>query len=320
MSGLHSISTDDVPACERLAWWGERIWGLIGRLHSDAYGDPMFTGRIEHGDVGYMTVCRLQASRHRVVRTPTLIRHSDRPFLKVVAQLKGHACFEQHGRKVWLAPGDWSVYDTTEAYTVSNPDAVEQLVLLLPKDQLMDPRVSLPEAMVRRFPGSVGVARLAYEMMNGVFHELPQLPPQAGVGVADALSRLLQLAMLEKTGKPTAVTQRELLRDRIKQYVQAHLRDPELTIDRIAKALNCSKRSLHAVFELEETTLADYIQAQRLQACRRDLLSEEFSGSSITEIALSWGYNSPSHFSRVFKQHFGASPSELRASALSASR
>ncbi|MCD2456656.1 helix-turn-helix transcriptional regulator, partial [Staphylococcus aureus] len=88
-------------------------------------------------------------------------------------------------------------------------------------------------------------------------------------------------------------------------------------IDRIAKALNCSKRSLHAVFELEETTLADYIQAQRLQACRRDLLSEEFSGSSITEIALSWGYNSPSHFSRVFKQHFGASPSELRASALS---
>ena len=39
-------------------------------------------------------------------------------------------------------------------------------------------------------------------------------------GLADALSHLLQLTMLEKSGRPTDVTHRELLRDRIKQYVQ----------------------------------------------------------------------------------------------------
>lgn len=313
MAATRSISTDDVPAGERLHWWGERIWGLIGRLHSDAYGDTHFSGSIDHGDIGYLTVCRLQVSRHRVVRTPSLIRSSDRAFLKVVAQLRGHACFEQHGRKAWLAPGDWSVYDTTEAYTVSNPEAVEQLVLLLPKDQLMDRRVLGPGAMVRRFSGSMGVSRLAYEMMNSAFREMEQLPERSGDGVADSVSRLLQLAMLEHIGYPTEVTQREALRDRIKHYVQAHLRDPDLSIDRIARALNCSKRHLHAVFEQEESTLADYIQALRLQACRRDLLAQDRARESITDIAMSWGYNSPAHFSRVFRKAYGVAPSELRA-------
>ncbi len=65
-------------------------------------------------------------------------------------------------------------------------------------------------------------------------------------GLADALSHLLQLAMLEKSGRPTDVTHRELLRDRIKQYVQTHLRDPDLSIHRIALALNCSKRWCHS--------------------------------------------------------------------------
>jgi len=35
----------------------------------------------------------------------------------------------------------------------------------------------------------------------------------------------------------------------------------------------------------------------------------------ITDIALSWGFNSPSHFSRVFREHTGKSPSEFRAAS-----
>ena len=313
----HLISTDGIPAGDRLDWWGERIWGLIGKLKSDAYGDPLFEGAIEYGEMGFMTMCRLQASRHRVVRTPELIRSSDRAFIKVVAQLRGHACFEQFGRKAWLSPGDWSLYDTTLAYSVTNPDAVEQLVLLLPKDQLIDRRIDHPRMMVQRFSSTMGVSRLAYELMNSAFRELPTVGPHSAGGVADTLSQLLQLAVLEHSGRPTDLTQRELLRDRIKQYVQAHLRDPDLSIQRIALALRCSKRHLHAVFAQEETTLADYMQSLRLDACRRDLQSQEQAGRSITDIALSWGYNSPAHFSRVFRKEFGMTPGEWRERARS---
>jgi len=60
------------------------------------------------------------------------------------------------------------------------------------------------------------------------------------------------------------------------------------------------------------------MQALRLDACRRDFQSQEHAARSITDIALSWGYNSPAHFCRVFRKQFGASPSEWRVRALPA--
>ena len=35
-------------------------------------------------------------------------------------------------------------------------------------------------------------------------------------------------------------------------------------------------------------------------------------GRPITDIAMSWGFGNLSHFSRVFREHTGASPSEFR--------
>ena len=68
-------------------------------------------------------------------------------------------------------------------------------------------------------------------------------------------------------------------------------------------------------YEMMNSSFADYMQALRLDACRRDFQSQEHAARSITDIALSWGYNSPAHFSRVFRKQFGASPSEWRARA-----
>ena len=39
------------------------------------------------------------------------------------------------------------------------------------------------------------------------------------------------------------------------------------------------------------------------------------SMSAITGIALSWGFNNLSHFSRVFREHTGQSPSAFRQAA-----
>ena len=75
-----------------------------------------------------------------------------------------------------------------------------------------------------------GVSRLDYELMHSAFRELPGVSKRSAGGLADALSHLLKLAMLEKCGRPTDLTHRELLRNRIKQYVQTHLRDPDLSI------------------------------------------------------------------------------------------
>jgi AraC family transcriptional activator of tynA and feaB len=99
------------------------------------------------------------------------------------------------------------------------------------------------------------------------------------------------------------------LSQKIKDYIAVNLHDPDLSIDGIAASLNCSKRYLHMAFASEGTTIARYIWSVRLENCRRDL--ETARPGTVTDIAFSWGFNSSSHFSRLFKERFGVSPSRL---------
>jgi len=101
------------------------------------------------------------------------------------------------------------------------------------------------------------------------------------------------------------------VKQRIKAYIHDHLRDPDLNLDHIAAALVCSKRYLHMAFAGEGLTIEKYLWTERLERCRQDLESAAGSALTVTEIAFSWGFNSSSHFSRLFKQRFGLPPSLL---------
>ncbi|WP_240636091.1 helix-turn-helix domain-containing protein [Caldimonas tepidiphila] len=307
------FSTDGLAPNDRLRQWGGAVWQLIGGLDSDAFGDDNFQGRIESGEAGALRLCRLQASRHRVVRTPPQIRRSDRSFFKIVAQLQGRASFEQEGRQVWLSPGEWSLYDTTRAYTVINPEPVEQLVIVVPKEQMPRGHLPLQDLMVQRFSGSSGVSRLAWETMLSTHHEMPGMPSATADGVADVIVQLVHMTLLERAGRGTALTQREALRDRFKSYVARHLHDPSLNVEQIAQALGCSRRHLYNALAEESDGVVGYIMAQRLAACRKELLSGDASERTITEIALTFGFANVAHFSRVFKEKYGCTPSECRS-------
>ena len=103
-----------------------------------------------------------------------------------------------------------------------------------------------------------------------------------------------------------------LLRARIKQYILAHLNDPDLSIDRIAAAMGCSKRYLHQVFAAEHVTIERHIWQQRIEHCCQALAEQGQSEKSISEIAFEWGFNSSAHFSRLFKSQVGVVPTSYR--------
>jgi AraC-like DNA-binding protein len=59
-------------------------------------------------------------------------------------------------------------------------------------------------------------------------------------------------------------------------------------------------------------SLGDWIRAQRLEECRRELASARHQFVTIEAIAHRWGFASAPHFSRVFKSAYGVSPREWR--------
>ena len=103
-------------------------------------------------------------------------------------------------------------------------------------------------------------------------------------------------------------------RVRIMNYIEAHLGDPDLTPTRIAEACRMTTRYLHHLFSDEEETVARYILRRRLEECSRSLVDDSQRGRTVTEIAFDCGFNSPTHFGRVFRARYGVTPREYRRS------
>jgi AraC-like DNA-binding protein len=314
-SGL-ILSTDNVPVGETAGAWGDWMSRLFFGLKSDLYGDTTFDGHLYTSHAGNVVMTKLEANRHRVIRTTRLARNSEASYLKIVAPWQGSAAVEQAGRQAWVRPGGWAIYDTTGSYEVANPERSQHLIVMLPKEPLAERGLRLDALMGRQVGGASGISRVALETMRNTFQELPSMTPEAARGAGDLILELVRLSLQELAGRGTTTTQLEAFKDRIRDHIGQHLRDPHLSIDRIAQALNCSKRHLHNAFTDEEDTLAHYILRRRLQACMRDLKNPEHLQRTITDIAFSWGFNNGAHFSRVFREHTGMSPSDFRAAAL----
>ncbi|MCY7318741.1 MAG: helix-turn-helix domain-containing protein [Ramlibacter sp.] len=306
------LSTNDVAPRERAPVWREWVFQHFGGLDSDLYGDTDFEGHMAASHAGEVILTKLEANRHRVMRTPGMARTSEVGYLKIVAPWRGQATVEQNGRRASTGEGGWVIYDTTNSYDIANPERCEHLIVMLPKDQMAERGVRLGELMARRVGGTSGISRVTLETMRSTYQELPHMSDTAARGAGELIMQLVRLSLLELAGQETAQTQREALRDRIRSHVARHLRDPQLSIDGIARALNCSKRHLYNAFADDQETLAGYILQQRLQGCIRELRDRAPAGRPITEIALSWGFSNLSHFSRVFREHCGMSASEFR--------
>ncbi|HVR53652.1 MAG TPA: helix-turn-helix domain-containing protein [Pseudorhodoferax sp.] len=309
------LNTDAVAPRDRAPQWREWIWRHFGGLDSDLYGDHGFDGRLSASRAGDVVLTRLESGRHRVLRSAQMARRDEAGYLKIVAPWQGRAEVEQQGRKACARAGGWIIYDTTGHYAIDNPEPTEHLIVMLPKQQMAERGVRLDPLMARHVGGANGISRVALETMRNTYLELPSMSETAARGAGELIMQLVRLSLLELAGQGTAVTLKEALRDRIRDHVAGHLRDPQLSIEQIARALNCSKRHLHNAFAHGDETLASYIQLQRLQACIQELRSPTASARSITEIALSWGFSNMSHFSRVFREHTGMSPSLFRQQA-----
>ena len=106
------------------------------------------------------------------MRSASLVRQSEVGYLKIVAPWVGCAGVEQKGREAWVTPDQWSIYDTTDSYAVANPERVEHLIVMLPREAVVERGLALDALMARRLGGSGGIARVALETMRHAFTEL----------------------------------------------------------------------------------------------------------------------------------------------------
>lgn len=97
----------------------------------------------------------------------------------------------------------------------------------------------------------------------------------------------------------------------VADYLAAHS-NQKLTLDEIAERFYISKYHLCRTFkEATGFTLAEYINTSRVMQARELLLT---TNNSITDIAEETGFESSTHFGKVFKQYMGTPPLAYRKS------
>jgi AraC-like DNA-binding protein len=173
----------------------------------------------------------------------------------------------------------------------------------------------LRELLVRPLSGARGIGSVACETIARALDAAPGADARFAPELGEAILRQVRLALLEQAGMLPAASGRELLRERTAALVGQRLREPGLDIEAIADALQCSKRALHKAFEDRGESLHRFLWRSRLELTRRQLEDPRESARSITSILLGAGFSSAAHFSRLFRQRYGASPREWRAQA-----
>jgi AraC-like DNA-binding protein len=71
-------------------------------------------------------------------------------------------------------------------------------------------------------------------------------------------------------------------------------------------------RYLHHLFSEEAETVARFILRRRLEECSRALTIPSQRTRTVTSIAFDFGFNSPTHFGRVFRARYGITPRDYR--------
>ena len=313
MTQALALSTDGMSGSEAAQAWRDWMADLFSGLDSDIYGDADFEGHVRVEHAGDMVLTKLEAGRHRVMRSMQSWGSPDTDFLKIVAPWQGVAAVQQGERTASARSGSWIVYDTSLPYEVANPEWSEHLIVMLPKQKILERGLRLEGLIGRNVGGSSGMARIALETMRSTYQELPAMTPAVALRAGDLLLDMVHLALQDLAGQSTGMSQQQALQDRIRAYVMGHLREPSLSVESIAQALHCSKRHLHNAFASEPTSLGAFIQQSRLELCMRELLQPQLRHHSIADVALGCGFASAAHFSRFFKTHTGLSPSEFRA-------
>lgn len=307
-NSVHSLSTSGLAPKGQIQCWTDALTALCGKFDVDPLDASSLDGHINYTTVSRLKLCQIEVSQHRITHPVSRARASEHPFVKILFQTYGVSHFEQNGHRIELKPGDCLAYDVSCPHTIVSPSLTRHEVVIVPTELLQERGFHSAKLPACKVSARMGTGRIARDFMQAAFGEAPKLSPHTALGVADTLIDLLLLPLREAgtefdRGGPVA------LYERAQAFIHDHLRDPDLSIERISMALGCTKRYLHMLFSERGMTVSDYIWRARLLNCRQEL--ETQGGRTITDVAFSWGFSSSSHFSRVFRKYFGIAPSSI---------
>jgi AraC family transcriptional activator of tynA and feaB len=309
-------STASVPRSARASYWNDVYSRRFAQVTFNPVDRDGFEAELRMGAVGPIGIARIHSKPTDIERNKSHISRSDGRLFSFLLQARGHGVFTHYGHETPMEEGDFTLCDNAAPHRFNCSGATELIILRTSPDVL---RSYLPEPerlCGLRLQASKGItgtaASMARQLWSMAESGLPEnFSAMVARNVLDLMATSYAIAFDASLSASSAVSARKL---QAKRYIDAHLREPDLTPCKVAEALGISPRYLRMLFCGGNESASRYILRRRLEECARQLSSALWRGRTITEIAFALGFNSAAHFTRAFRDEFGVTPSKFRRS------
>ncbi|WP_331728099.1 helix-turn-helix domain-containing protein [Streptomyces sp. NBC_00158] len=312
------VASEVVGAREdRFDWFCETIASHVMPILLSSRHAADFRAHITELDLGVVRLSAVTCSPVRSRRTPTHVRQGDPEHLQLALLTRGGVRISQRGNES-VVSGGLVLTDTSRPSEAACADeTLASVVVQIPRRALaLDPD-RLDGLLARNLPAGTGSGAILADFMRSLLGQARHCDPEElrGLGAVtlDLATAFLARQLADPGATPAEARAREMLQ-RIHRFIENNLGDPDLTPRTVADRHNISLRRLHALFGDQPLTVAAHIRRARLERARADLVRAELGGHPVQAIAARWGFASATGFSRAFREAYGTTPTEHRAS------
>jgi AraC-like DNA-binding protein len=242
----------------------------------------------------------------------------DRADVALLINLGVPCLISQGAKELWLEEGGATLVPTADPHSVMHDRPGDLLAFRLPRAALGALANGLEELCLRPIPRETPALSLLRDYVGGGRDEETVTDGSLQQLFVNHAHDLIALAVGASRDGAEGAPHRDLRTARlhaIKQDIDQRLPETDLSVAALAQRHGCTPRFIQRLFEQEGTTFSGYVLAQRLARAHGLLSDPRRRAEKISEVALDCGFGDVSYFNRVFRRHYGASPSDVRAQA-----
>lgn len=246
------------------------------------------------------------------VRSQRLIDSDD---ILVAFVRSGSGVFQFHGREAHIKAGGATVLRTAGNGRLCLPSTADMVTYRLPFNKVAPLVADLDDVLVRPIPATSEALRLLVNYATVLQDEDMLAMPEIRSMVATHLHDLAALAIGATRDAAAAATGRGVRAARlraIRKDILENLNHGNMSMDTMAARHGISPRYLRKLFEERGTSFTSFVLTQRLGQAQRMLTDRRYAHLNIAQIAHENGFGDVSYFNRVFRRHFGATPTDVR--------
>lgn len=310
---VNTWSTDNLIKRDRYEAWSCMLNQAYGRWSSDKPYQPDFFGAVTYFDDDIFKVIECKCDPCGATRSRSEIRSDGLETLTVQVVVDGQEVVMINNETILLNPNDILIWDSVSPMSFQVLDRLHKISIVMPLQRF---QFWLPRSWYsirHSIEGCSGSGLLLKDHVQSLCHSVFDGGCKDDYALIDATMGLLVNALgMHATHDNDALWMEQL--HRIKAYIAANIRSPELSPSSIAESNGISTRYLHWLFHQADETVMQYIVRLRLDFCARDLSNLKMARRRISDIAYFWGFQDTAHFNKRFKQQYNMSPTAFRES------